>query len=236
LAKQLGLNVIGVSFHVGSGCGDAGAYTTALNDALEVFAYGEKIGMNPMTVIDIGGGFPGDTGGYGGPGMPTFQNLAQTIRSGIVHFNENLPSPRKVRFIAEPGRYFVSAAVTIVTKVYARKGGISNVQALYCDDGVYGSFNNVVYDHAHPVPRKLSHLVRELQGFENTANEEQLPTAVFGPTCDGLDQMCSMETTSLPRCETGDWLIFENMGAYTHTASFIFNGYSHFPNKVHCIV
>ena len=25
------------------------------------------------------------------------------------------------------------------------------------------------------------------------------------------------------------------MGAYTHTASFVFNGYTHVPQKVHCI-
>jgi len=25
-----------------------------------------------MTMVDVGGGFPGDKGGYGGPGMPAF--------------------------------------------------------------------------------------------------------------------------------------------------------------------
>jgi hypothetical protein len=25
------------------------------------------------------------------------------------------------------------------------------------------------------------------------------------------------------------------MGAYTHTASFVFNGYTHIPKKTHCI-
>ena len=39
----------------------------------------------------------------------------------------------------------------------------------------------------------------------------------------------------MERVEVDDWLIFENMGAYTHTASFVFNGYTHIPEKVHCI-
>ena len=39
----------------------------------------------------------------------------------------------------------------------------------------------------------------------------------------------------LERTEIGDWLIFRDMGAYTHTASFVFNGYTHVPRKVHCI-
>jgi len=67
-----------------------------------------------------------------------------------------------------------------------------------------------------------------------SSNEVLLPTVVFGPTCDGLDQLCSMETTKLPRCEVNEWLYWENMGAYTHTASFLFNGYTHIPSRYYC--
>jgi len=232
LAKSLGLHVAGVSFHVGSGCGDAGAYTTALDHSRMVFEAAEALNMPALSIVDIGGGFPGDSGGYGGPGMPTFQELAATIRKGISHFMMRLDRPEgSVRFIAEPGRFFVSACTTIATKVYARKGGQENYQALYVDDGVYGSFNNVVYDHATPTPQKLC-------STSSPEDEKQnlIPTAVFGPTCDGLDQMCSLDSTLLPRCEIGDWLIWDNQGAYTHTASFVFNGYTHFPNKTYCIL
>jgi ornithine decarboxylase len=230
VAKSLGLRVAGVSFHVGSGCGDADAYVTALSHALTVFKTGEALGMAPMNIIDIGGGFPGDSGGYGGPGMPTFQDLALAIRRGIDAFALNLERPiSEIRFIAEPGRYFVSASTVITTKVYSRKGGATEIQALYVDDGVYGSFNNVVYDHATPIPLRLSSV---LGGSD--PKEELIPSAVFGPTCDGLDQMCSLDSTLLPRCAVGDWIIWENQGAYTHTASFIFNGYTHFPSKTYC--
>ena len=188
LHQSLGLTVAGVSFHVGSGCGDAAAYTTALDHARQVFALAATYGMPPMHVLDLGGGFPGDTGGYGGVGMPTFQALAAAIRAGLVTFCTALDRPAdSVRVIAEPGRYFVSASTAIVTKVYSRKGGQAKYQALYCDDGVYGSFNNVVYDHACPVPAKLS----VAAGKETEAQAgPAMPTAVFGPTCDGLDQVC----------------------------------------------
>lgn len=142
IAKTLGLNIAGVSFHVGSGCGDPASYTTALDHSRLVFEAAETLGMPPLRVVDIGGGFPGDAGGYGGPGMPTFQILAATIRSGIADLEARLPSHR-IRFIAEPGRYFVSACTSVVTKVYSRKGGRGNSQALYVDDGVYGSFVSV---------------------------------------------------------------------------------------------
>jgi ornithine decarboxylase len=258
VAKTLGLNVAGVSFHVGSGCGDADAYSTALLHAKRVFQEAEHIGMAPLHIVDLGGGFPGDAGGYGGPGMPTFQDLARAIRVGIKGFTETLTRPVNapaLRFIAEPGRYFVSASTTIATKIYSRKGGNNNYQALYVDDGVYGSFNNVVYDHATPIPLQLSSVVAADKAalkmknispvsVANVSNksdfvveviaEAGIPSAVFGPTCDGLDQMCSLETTLLPRCQVGEWLIWENQGAYTHTASFVFNGYTHVPKKTYC--
>jgi len=235
VAKLLGLHVAGVSFHVGSGCGDANAYKTALDHARKVFDCAESYGMTPMTIVDLGGGFPGDTGGYGGPGMPTFQQLATAIREGIVDFMKvDKRSSDKVRFIAEPGRYFVSASTVISTKIYSRKGGNNKYQALYVDDGVYGSFNNVVYDHANPIPMLLADAVAATKGEVET--KELLPSAVFGPTCDGLDQMCSLESTNLPRCEVGEWLIWDNMGAYTHTASFVFNGYTHIPSKSYCFI
>jgi len=231
VAKELGLNVVGVSFHVGSGCGDAEAYATALDHARIVFEEGAKRGMPAMTVVDLGGGFPGGENGSAGPGMPTFQQLAATIRNSITVFMQKLNrfgDEANIRFIAEPGRYFVSTSTTISTKIYSRKGGKNKYQALYVDDGVYGSFNNVVYDHAFPVPKRLTSVLARC------VEEEMIPTAVFGPTCDGLDQMCNLETTVLPRCDVGEWLIWEEQGAYTHTASFVFNGYTHFPKKTYC--
>jgi diaminopimelate decarboxylase len=231
IAKELDLNVVGVSFHVGSGCRDASAYIDALNDTLKVFEAAKSLSMNDMTVVDIGGGFPGDKGGYGGPDMPSFQELAATIRHGIAAFKTKLgKTPYEVRFIAEPGRYFASAATSVATKIYSRKGGNSNSQALYVDDGVYGSFNSVLYDHATPIPSKVPSKTPDNQ------DEEKIPTAVFGPTCDGLDQMCDLRSTKLCRCKVGDWLLWDNMGAYTHTASFVFNGYTHIPNKIHCVL
>jgi diaminopimelate decarboxylase len=228
VAQSLGLNVAGVSFHVGSGCGDSSAYSTALLHTSMVFAEAEKRGMPSMTIVDLGGGFPGGVNGDGGVGRPTFQNLAAAIRVGIETLCRDLNRDAdSIRFIAEPGRYFVHACTTIATKVYSRKGGMNKYQAIYVDDGVYGSFNNVIYDHALPVPQKLSQV---LAGVE----EERIPSAVFCPTCDGLDQMCSLETTTLPRVEVGEWLIWDEMGSYTHTASFVFNGYTHVPKKTYC--
>ena len=47
------------SFHVGSGCEDAFTYSKALHDARNLFDYAKSVGYN-FTLLDIGGGFPGD--------------------------------------------------------------------------------------------------------------------------------------------------------------------------------
>ena len=231
------MNVAGVSFHVGSGCGDANAYVIALDHARQVFDAAEELGMAPLHIIDIGGGFPGDTGGYGGPNMPTFQDLAAAVRRGLDNFSRGFNRPMsELKLIAEPGRFFVSASTSVCTRVFSRKGGKSHIQqALYVDDGVYGTFNNIVYDHATPLPQKLTTLVNQLDKSENS-DEDAIPTVIFGPTCDGLDQLCSLDKTLLPRCDVGDWIYWDNMGAYTHTASFVFNGYTHIPKRCYCFL
>lgn len=189
IAHELGLNVVGVSFHVGSGCGDLHAYTVAFDHAANLFEAADEMGMPKMTMVDIGGGFPGDNAGTYRADMPTFIDIAVCVREAINVFQARVDDngTRKLRYIAEPGRYFVSRSTTIATKIYGRKGGKGNTQALYIDDGVYGSFNNVVYDHYHPVPLTLKASITESSDEQLETAADRIPTAVFGPTCDGLD-------------------------------------------------
>lgn len=253
VAQRLGLYVAGVSFHVGSGCGDAAAYAHAIADVESIFLCARRMGMPHMTVIDIGGGMPGDPAAYYKDGtLPTFEDLACTIRHSVASFEHRLGEVSaewvpQLRYIAEPGRFFVSASTTVATRVYSRKdvGPQRAAQALYVDDGFYGTFNNVVYDHYQPATPQLLGMGCKLypksaakarcfgvggEGDDEVASDEKVPTAIFGPTCDGLDQLCDARSCSLPRTEIGDWLLWPCMGAYTHTASFVFNGYDHVPN------
>lgn len=58
IAKSLNLNVVGVSFHIGSGSKNYKIYKNAISAARDVFDIGAKLGYN-FTFLDIGGGFPG---------------------------------------------------------------------------------------------------------------------------------------------------------------------------------
>ena len=61
VAQSLGLHVVGVSFHVGSGCGDTQAFHRAIVSAKMVFDVGTNLGFN-FHLLDIGGGYPGNKG------------------------------------------------------------------------------------------------------------------------------------------------------------------------------
>lgn len=108
-AKELGLNVIGVSFHVGSGCFDSSAFADAIQRSRTVFNMGRDVGYE-FSMLDIGGGFED----------ATFDAAALTISSAI---NTYFPHRKEtnLRIIAEPGRYFVSKAFSLATNVIARR-------------------------------------------------------------------------------------------------------------------
>jgi len=89
----------------------------------------------------------------------------------------------------------------------------------YLNDGVYGSFNCIFFDHA--VISEYTVIPKD--GSRDTALRPKYKSTVFGPTCDGLD--CILKDVTLPLIECGEWVLFHNMGAYTRAASSNFNGF-----------
>lgn len=60
--------------------------------------------------------------------------------------------------------------------------------------------------------------------FHVAATEPKHVSSVWGPTCDSIDLVCPK--TVLPAgLQVGDWLGFDNMGAYTICAASQFNGF-----------
>jgi len=210
-AQELGLQVVGVSFHVGSGCSELGAFRGALQRARVVFDEAARRGFC-FKLLDIGGGFPG----MDEEGCATFDDHAADISSML---EDLFPDP-SVRVIAEPGRYFVAAAQALMTTVVSMAES-SKGSRYYLNDGLYGSFNCVLFDH-QVVTRPT--ILRD--GCEISMDQAgALGTCtVFGPTCDGFDMIT--DSMELPRLRGGDRLLFHNMGAYTTAASTCFNGFS----------
>ncbi|KAI4207548.1 MAG: hypothetical protein LQ346_000480 [Caloplaca aetnensis] len=207
LAKDLDLNVAGVSFHVGSGASDPQAFAKAVQDARAVFDEAAHVGFDLKT-LDVGGGFSGDT----------FEAMAHVLSDALdEHF------PPSVRIIGEPGRYYVSSAFTLACNIIARR----DIQdpathltsyMLYLNDGVYGNFSSIIFDHQHPSPRILSR-------DRGDHNDMLTHYSIWGPSCDGIDlitEACTLHGV----LDVGDWLYFEEMGAYTKCSATKFNGFT----------
>lgn len=85
----------------------------------------------------------------------------------------------------------------------------------YVNDGVYGSFNCILYDHEH---------VKLLMQKRCKPDEKYYSSSIWGPTCDGLDRI--IEHCGLLEMHVGDWMLFDWMlGAYTVATASTFNGF-----------
>ncbi|KAF3181376.1 hypothetical protein TWF751_009324 [Orbilia oligospora] len=214
LAKDLGLNVVGVSFHVGSGTYDPTAYISAVEDARRVFDEGADLGFD-MKLLDVGGGY----------GHNNFEAIASVLGPAVDQY-----FPSNVRVIAEPGRYYVASAFTVAAHVIARRTVVDPLNGessfmLYLNDGVYGNFSGVMFDHQAPIPKVLTNCDGFWYGKKREDGERVVKYSIWGPTCDGLD--CISSESYLPEVvEVGDWLYFSEMGAYSKCSATKFNGFS----------
>lgn len=219
LAKELGLNVVGVSFHVGSGASDPLAFLKAVQDADVVFKQAYAHGFD-MQTLDVGGGFSGDS----------FETMAHVLREALDQY-----FPPHINIIAEPGRYYVSSAFTIACNIIARRTIENPVTGeasymVYVNDGLYGNFSSIMFDHQQPVAKILrtgtcTYYDSPLADAVSEDMGASAEYSIWGPTCDGIDRI----TESIRFAHTldvGDWFYFEDMGAYTKCSATKFNGFS----------
>ena len=207
-AKELSLKIVGVSFHVGGKCGDTETWTKSVKAAREIFKMGEAAGMK-MFFLDVGGGFPG----VRKDSKVTFEDIARDINKAVeTHFSD----VKDLKVIAEPGRYFAETSHTLVLNVIGKRqvkdGLFGTLYEYYLSDGVYGSFNCIMFDQAEP----------EIKCIDKHENMKHKST-IFGPTCDSLDTIC--KKVEFPEMEVGDWCYVEDFGAYTKGAASGFNGF-----------
>ena len=146
LTKQLGLFVEGVSFHVGSGCMSQNSFYEAIRDCKQVFNIAKQLDLE-LKIVDIGGGFPGNNKKI------YFKDIAISIRNGINDFFFEEVYNKQIKFIAEPGRYFAQNSHTLILCITGKKCIKDETGekrfVYYLNDGLYNSFNCIVFDHAN---------------------------------------------------------------------------------------
>ena len=202
-ARELNINIVGVSFHVGSGACNPDAFTEAIKEARDLFNIAsDKYGFNTMNILDIGGGFS----------YTNIEEMSKSINQAIDTYFPKVLYPN-LECIAEPGRYFAETIGILLTKIIGIRERDDTVD-YWLTDSLYGSFNCIIYDHIHLHPEPMN--------LDNEGSVVEMKSTLYGPTCDGFDKI--LENYMLPKMSCGDWIEWKNMGAYTIAGACDFNG------------
>jgi ornithine decarboxylase len=197
-AARLGVDLAGVTFHVGSQCRNPENWRVALEKARNVFDLMIKAGLKPR-LLNIGGGYPVR---HVKP-IPSIEMIGAVVNDGLKAF------PDDVQVIAEPGRYLVSDAGYFVCRVLgtATRGG---KRWMHWDAGLFGG----VIEASEGLRYKI----------RTDRSGPDVPWTVAGPTCDSVDIV--MREEPLPSdLQEGDFVYIRNAGAYTTAYASQFNGF-----------
>ena len=196
-AKELGIQVVGLSFHVGSQVPNAKRHVEAIEACNELLRQTADQGLG-LQILDIGGGFPVDYAG----GELDIHAFCAPIRAALAN------TPAGIRLIAEPGRFISAPAMTSISSVMGKAERFGRTW-YYLDDGLYGSYSGQLFDHVF-YPKSPPY-----------AKGERFPAVLAGPTCDSIDVIA--EEIMLPELELGELVVGRMMGAYTWASATEFN-------------
>ncbi|KAM7253207.1 hypothetical protein ACFE04_025825 [Oxalis oulophora] len=203
-------SLVGVSFHIGSAALDSTAFRGAIALAKTTFDTAAKLGFSNLSVLNIGGGFTSGS---------SFDQAASVVKESLQSYFGHQSAALTV--IAEPGRFFAESAFLLAVNIIGKRVR-GSLREYFINDGLYGSFNCLLYDHATvtciPLACKSNSSNPQCKGLKS------YQSTVFGPTCDALDTI--LTNYQLPGLEVNDWLVFPNMGAYTAAAGSSFNGFN----------
>lgn len=198
-AAEIGIRVIGFSYHVGSQNSDLVIVRESVTQAIALLDAAREAG-HPADVIDIGGGFPVE---YDRP-VPSIAEFADVLRP-------ELAARPDIRWLSEPGRLLAAGAMSLVTGVVSTSNRpLDATDWVFIDDGLFGGYSNVLTDHVTPriIPVGVA--------------GPPVPQTIAGPTCDSTDVVA--RDLPLPRLAVGDLLVSPEMGAYTWVTATTFNG------------
>lgn len=207
LARTLGLNPYGVTFHVGSQCAMPTAWRHAIAAAALLMANVATQGVT-LEMLNLGGGFPARYV----DDVPTLDLLASTIFSAM---GDLLPYEPAV-VVAEPGRCLAAESAVLAAGVLGREVR-SGENWLYLDTGAYHGLietQQTVGQWRYPLwTSRTDH-----------ASTAHVPYTVTGPSCDSSDTM--FVGVMLPAgLDVGDRVYLGSTGAYTLSYASSFNGF-----------
>jgi ornithine decarboxylase len=204
-ARDLGLQPIGLSFHVGSQCLSVNNWFNAIRTCGEVWREAEARG-HEFYFLDIGGGFP--AGHYHDESIPTIERIGALSMEAIEEF---IPQVHNLMLVLEPGRGLVGESGRLLATVVG-KAKRGDAMWLYLDAGVFNGLMET-YEGFPPVVSLLN----------EPAHDETERYTLAGPSCDSCDVIA--RNMLMPEINIGDKLVFFDAGAYTNEYAVAFNGF-----------
>jgi ornithine decarboxylase len=205
-ARDLGLQVIGLSFHVGSQCLQPMNWVNAIRACGDVFRAAAQRGHD-FYFLDIGGGFP--VGNYHDATIPTLEEIGALVMPAIDAY---IPSHHNLMLVLEPGRGLVGEAGRLIAKVEG-KAARGDEMWLYLDVGVFNGLMET-FEGFPPVVRLRA---------DDAEDRPMRRYTLAGPSCDSCDVVA--RDLELPEIHIGDTLVFYDTGAYTNEYAAAFNGF-----------
>lgn len=251
LAGEIGADLVGVAFHVGSMQMRTEVFEESIRNARELFDYAKSECGIQMTLLDIGGGFPG---GVDEEATKFFDKFTVEINQSLdrhfpVEYANQAPG---FRIIAEPGNYYVYSGSTLASLVVAKretellghlaeytpneamvlkqagetgKDRIDKSKAFmyYLTDGLYSAFIYMLTERIANPNLETYPIMIENAERRDLATCSLYKTSFWGPTCDGLDWIT--KEVYFPELFLDEYLIFTNLGSYGQSACYTpFNG------------
>ena len=207
LAERLGLRPYGITFHVGSQCGNPAAWRQAIGDSGRLMSRLRAEGID-LEMLDLGGGFPAR---YVSD-VPAIETIGSYVMPALA---ELLPY-RPGLLVAEPGRHLVAESAVMACGVIGREQR-GDENWLFLDVGAYnGMMETLQTANGWDYPL-----------WTSVPGHDEVPHMLFtvtGPSCDSSDTM--FVNVSLPATiGVGDTVYIGSAGAYTLSYASAFNGF-----------
>jgi len=255
IAMDLELDLVGVSFHCGSGQMDPLAFSESIANARNLFDYARETYDCKMYLLDIGGGYPGDSNG-----SELFNSISAEINKSLEllfpqeYFDElNGTEERKLRIIAEPGRYYSASAFTLCINVIAKRVMNSNEQQEIQHKAELAGMESQVMT----VKEMSSEVAYETKAVDTSKtvmyyvndgvyasfnclfyDHSIVEPIMLGNKCQNNERLVKSsiwgptcdgldlinKEVYIPELEIGEFLAYKDMGAYTLSGAVAFNG------------
>lgn len=207
-ARNTGLEVAGLSFHVGSQTRHPHMWLDTLDFVESIWNYSKEQGFD-LWLLNAGGGFPS----YYGVDITDSVEYCETLNREIYD-----------RFIGlkylmiEPGRGMVANLGSIAAEVLlvSTKTPGDPVRWLYLN---IGRFSGLAETEKEAIKYRFF--------IPGKDTDEKIEYIIAGPTCDSADVLYEEHKVLLSEnLKCGDKIIIDNTGAYTTTYSTVaFNGF-----------